>query len=85
MPRRQGTRSHTSDEAERELRALGAAIRRERDRRGWTLEAMSEATGLDPAYLARVESGRINITFRSLHRIGAGLGMTTSSLFAGVG
>ena len=59
MPRRPGTRPHTSDEAERELRALGAAILRERDQRGWMLEAMSEATGLDPAYLARVESGRI--------------------------
>ena len=81
VPRRPGTKSHSSQSAERALRALGAAIRRERLKREWTLNAMAEATGLDPAYLARVESGSINLTFRSLHRICAGLQLTPRALF----
>lgn len=80
VPRQQGTRSHTSEAAEKALRALGVAVRRERARREWTLDALSEATGLDPAYLARVEAGKVNITFRSLHRLASGLGVKLSQL-----
>ncbi len=80
MPRQTGTRSHTSDAAEKALRALGAAVRKERERREWTLDALSQATGLDPAYLARVEAGKINVTFRSLHRIASGLGVKIAQL-----
>jgi transcriptional regulator with XRE-family HTH domain len=80
VPRQSGTRSHTSDAAEKALRVLGASIRRERERREWTLDALSEATGLDPAYLARVESGKINLTFRSLHRIATGLSVKIAQL-----
>lgn len=80
MPRPQGTRSYTSAAAEKALKALGVAVRRERERREWTLDALSEATGLDPAYLGRVEAGKVNVTFRTLHRIASGLGVTIKHL-----
>jgi transcriptional regulator with XRE-family HTH domain len=80
VPRPLGTKTRSSDDADRALRELGAAVRRERLAREWTLDQLAEATDLDPAYIQRVESGKINVTFRTMHRIATGLGVELADI-----
>lgn len=44
------------------MAALGASVRRERERRGWTQDEAALELGLDPSYFAKIERGTVNIT-----------------------
>lgn len=80
VPRPRGTRAEARPSTDAALRRLGASIRSARREREWTLDDLSERTDLDPAYVARVESGSVNLTFRSLHTIAEGLGVEVAAL-----
>jgi len=57
------------------LLKFAAAVRRERETQGLSLEQLSERTGLDVAVLSRLEAGQgFNPTVSSLFRIAAALG-----------
>ena len=53
-----------------------------RTAKGLTLEAASERFELDPTHLAKIEAGRINVTFATLVRIAVGFGGRVADLFA---
>jgi hypothetical protein len=76
VPRPRGSQSELSPATKLALRRLGGSIRKLREAKGWTLGQLEEETGVDSAYLGRVENGAENLTFRSLHRIAEGLSVS---------
>lgn len=59
---------------------LGARLKRARQNRGMTLEALAEATGVSRSMISRVERGESSPTAALLVRLGSGLGMSLSAL-----
>jgi XRE family aerobic/anaerobic benzoate catabolism transcriptional regulator len=64
------------------LHRLGARVRRERQRRGWTLAELSSRSGLSPRFLTRVEAGDGNISVLRLDRLARALGRPIDRLLA---
>lgn len=60
--------------------ATGAAIRRRREARGLSQEALGELCGLHRTYVGSVERGERNLSLRNIHRIAAALGLAASEL-----
>jgi len=52
---------------------LGAAIRKQRKRRDFSLEQLSEKADLHPNYLGRVERGEEHVSLIALRRIAKAL------------
>ncbi len=67
------------------LSALGRRVRELRHARSWTLEALSEATGVSSRFLADVEAGRGNISVLRLAEVARALGHPMADLLAEVG
>jgi DNA-binding XRE family transcriptional regulator len=65
-----------------ELRALGAAVREVRARRGLSQEQLGFAGGLHRNYVGGIERGEQNITFRILLKVVRGLNVPLSELVA---
>jgi ribosome-binding protein aMBF1 (putative translation factor) len=65
-----------------ELRALGAAVREVRARRGLSQEGLGLAGGLHRNYVGGIERGELNITFRILLKLTRGLNVPLSELVA---
>ena len=65
---------------EKLLRGLGQRIRRLRQAKGWSQEALAQVCGMRREYIADVERGVRNITVMSLRRIGKGLGVGAALL-----
>lgn len=63
-----------------ELRALGAAVREVRARRGLSQEELGFAGGLHRNYVGGIERGELNITFRVLLKVARGLNVPLSEL-----
>ena len=63
-----------------ELRALGAAVREVRARRGLSQEQLGFAGGLHRNYVGGIERGELNITFRILLKVARGLNVPLSEL-----
>jgi DNA-binding XRE family transcriptional regulator len=63
-----------------ELRALGAAVREVRARRGLSQEELGFAGGLHRNYVGGIERGELNITFRILLKVARGLNVPLSEL-----
>jgi transcriptional regulator with XRE-family HTH domain len=63
-----------------ELRALGAAVRELRARRGLSQEALGFCSGLHRNYVGGIERGELNITFRVLLKLRCGLDVPLSEL-----
>jgi len=61
---------------------LGLRIRQLRKAHGWTQEALAEKAGIHPVYLAGIEGGKRNPSFKNLNRIAAASETTLSRLFA---
>jgi transcriptional regulator with XRE-family HTH domain len=61
-------------------RALGAAVRETRARRGLSQEGLGFASGLHRNYVGAIERGEINPTFRTLLALAAGLALPLSAL-----
>jgi DNA-binding XRE family transcriptional regulator len=63
-----------------ELRALGAAVRELRARRGFSQERLGERGDLHRNYVGGIERGELNITFRVLLKLTRGLNVSLSEL-----
>ncbi len=61
--------------------SLGDKIRRLRQRKGLTLQAFSEKTGLSVAFLSQVERGKANLSVANLRKIADALGVNTLYFF----
>ena len=55
------------------LKQIGGRIRALRTGTGLTQEDLAERTGVNPAYLGRIERGEINVTIQTLTSIANGL------------
>lgn len=64
-----------------DLASIGAALRRERNERGLTLEDVSEKTGLSGGYISRIERGKAT-TLSTLISIADALDVSLQSVFA---
>lgn len=64
--------------------AFGQNVRRRRDARGFTQEALAERAELDRTYISDVERGARNISIASMVRIAKALGTTLSELTKGM-
>jgi transcriptional regulator with XRE-family HTH domain len=63
-----------------ELRALGAAVRELRARRGLSQEELGHRAGIHRNYVGGIERGELNITFRVLLKVERGLRVPLSEL-----
>ena len=52
------------------LRGLGWKVRRLRDAKGWTQEALAGKAGLDRSYVAGIEAGLRNPSTKALAKLG---------------
>ncbi len=60
---------------------LGAILRAERKKLGWTIERASEAMGVAPSTLSKTESGLMSPTFDLLQKIAKGMSIDLVKLF----
>src|SRR5258708_26997927 len=61
---------------------IGARIRAERERRGWSLTDLSERAGVSRAMINKVERGQSSPTASLLGRLSGAFGLTLSTLLA---
>ncbi len=66
------------------LTALGANLRRQRQRKALTQEKLAAAADLDPTYISGIERGVRNPSVLIVVRIANALGTTVSSLSKGI-
>lgn len=69
------------DSADALVRDVGRRIAELRAERGLTQDAMAEKAGVSSRYIAKVESGRENLTLTSLARFARLLRVATVDLF----
>lgn len=62
--------------------ALGAQVRKVRQERGLTQEALAEQLQVTPRYLAGIERGERNLTLDSVDALAEQLGVESKSLLA---
>jgi transcriptional regulator with XRE-family HTH domain len=62
---------------------VGANLRRFREERDLTQEQLAHAAGLATRHLQKIEAGRVNVTLRTLGRLGSSLGVEASVLLEG--
>ena len=62
------------------LNVLGLNVRRRREEKKLTQEALAERAGLDPTYISGIERGMRNPSVLSVVRIAKALDVTTSRL-----
>lgn len=60
---------------------LGRILHEQRRRRGWTLEVMSQRTGLAPSTISKVENHQMGLSFDALVRVADGLGVSFEEFF----
>ena len=66
-------------------KALGAAIRQEREGRGLSQEVFAHQCGVHRTYIGSVERGERNVSLENIIRIAEALGMTASELMKKAG
>ena len=69
-------------QASSELLALGQAIRRRREAKGWILETLAAETGISRRMLIGIEQGRRNPGVASLFALASALGVRAADLIA---
>lgn len=62
-------------------RDLGRILHEQRRKRGWTLDTMSQRTGLAISTLSKVENNQMGLSFDTLVRVADGLGVSFDALF----
>lgn len=62
------------------LRALGWRVRQLREAKGWTQERLADRVALDRSYIAGIEAGLRNPSFKALGKIARGFGVSLSEL-----
>lgn len=71
-----------NENAHQDIRlAFGRRVRRLRQQRGLSQEALALQCGLDRTYVGGVERGERNISLLNIHRIARGLGLPLRDLF----
>ena len=62
------------------LHSVGAAVRSQRERRGWSRRELAEASGVSERFLAQLEVGEGNISLRRFAEVAHALGTTPAAL-----
>ncbi len=62
------------------LHAFGAAVRKRRQRLGWSQEELADRCGLHRTYVGSIERGERNVSLRNLDLIARTLGTDAASL-----
>jgi transcriptional regulator with XRE-family HTH domain len=75
-------RSKRSKTAANERGTLGSLIGLVRERNGWTLRQMSDKVGIPLSTLAKVEAGKLSLTYDKLQQFASRLGMTLADFLA---
>lgn len=65
-------------------RQLGARIRHLRQERGFSQEALADASEIHRSFMGEIERGEVDVTLATLIRIGYGLKVPVSSLIKGI-
>jgi transcriptional regulator with XRE-family HTH domain len=60
---------------------FGIALKRERDRLGWSQEKLANDIDVDQAYISRVEAGQVNLTLETIEALAKALDIDASTLF----
>jgi transcriptional regulator with XRE-family HTH domain len=63
------------------LQSFGKHLARLRHARQWTQQELSNRCGLHRSYIAGVEAGRRNVSFKNLLRLAQGLEISPDHLF----
>jgi transcriptional regulator with XRE-family HTH domain len=66
------------------LREFGKAVRRLRQKKGWSQESFADQCGLDRTYIGGVERGERNISLANIGLIAKALGVSISDLSRGL-
>jgi transcriptional regulator with XRE-family HTH domain len=73
------------DEKTRKLAIrLGASIRALRQKAGISQVQLGQTTGMDQAYVSRIEAGKVEPCLGTLRTLSEALGVTLSELFRGL-
>ncbi len=72
-------------EGKSELRALGAAIREERNKLDVSQEDFAELCGVHRTYIGQLERGEKNVSFTNVLRVSKALRLKASSLLGRAG
>lgn len=67
------------------LQAFGFAVKRQREAKELTQEALAEKANLDRTYLSDVERGTRNLGVKNIVRIAKALGVPPAKLMEGLG
>lgn len=57
------------------------ALKRERDRLGWSQERLANDIDVDQAYISRVEAGQVNLTLETIEALTKALDIDPAVLF----
>ena len=61
---------------------LGAVIRAERERRGFSQEGLADLSGISRTHVGEIERGEVSVSFAALEAISNGLAMSLSDMVA---
>ena len=75
-------RSKRSKAGPAERSTLGSLIGALRERNGWTLRQMSDKVGIPLSTLAKVEAGKLSLTYDKLQQLASRLGMTLTGFLS---
>jgi DNA-binding Xre family transcriptional regulator len=64
--------------------SVGERVRLLRQGRGWTQRQLEQRSGLERAFLSRLENGRTDLTLSSLEKIAGAFGLSVSELLKGL-
>ncbi|MBL9160613.1 MAG: helix-turn-helix transcriptional regulator [Verrucomicrobiales bacterium] len=72
----------SSDQLKAVALALGAAFKRAREEKGWSVYRLSQESGLDERGIRRIEEGRTSPSFDTMVRIGLALEVGLAAIVA---
>ncbi len=76
--------SNAMDTISADLQAqVGANLHRFREKQGLTQEHLAHAAGLATRHLQKIEAGQVNVTLRTLGRLGSALNVEASVFLKG--
>jgi XRE family transcriptional regulator, regulator of sulfur utilization len=61
---------------------FGQVVRRSRDARGWSQEALAEKADLNRSYVGEIERGQVIPSLHTMEKLAAALGVSASELLA---
>ena len=64
------------------LRSFGLAVRIFRERQGWSQAQLAQNSGIDRAYISRIESGGVDPGLEMQRRLANALGISHTELIA---